>query len=142
MSKRQVIEEALQAIYDERGDLVPAQIVTLASDAAHPLHPFFTWDDSTAAAKYRLGQAQALVRSVKIKVVTDNDTYSVRAWHALRNVGQDRTGYVPDSEVQENPEQRKFLLQSFKRDWNAMKRRYEHVDEFWDVIRQDVPVAV
>jgi hypothetical protein len=139
VSRRAVIEETLRDIYDQRGELVPEYIVNVASSEEHPLHTCFTWDDTEAARRYRLTQAGNLIRSVKIVVITDDETYKVRAYHSLRNLSQDRPGYVPDSEVRESPEQRSLLLQAMKRDWNAAKRRYDHVSEFWEMVRAEEP---
>ena len=51
-----------------RGKLNPHDVVREAEDPAHPLHNQFEWDDSIAAAKFRLAQAEQLIKRVKLKV--------------------------------------------------------------------------
>jgi hypothetical protein len=139
MSKREVIEGALHGILEDQGELVPRHVVDVARDTAHPLHQCFNWDDTEAAEKYRIGQAAQLIRTIKITIVTDSETFKVRAYHAYRNIGQDRPGYVPDAMVQALPEAKTILLQSMRRDWVTYKRRYGHLSEFWDMVRTEEP---
>lgn len=54
-------------ILEELGDdITPAQVVELASNRHHPLHPAFTWNTKEAAAKYRLLQAAKMLRSLEV----------------------------------------------------------------------------
>lgn len=48
------------------GQVSPNAIVDAAKKKTHPLHKLFTWDDTEAAAKYRLQEAGNLLRSIEI----------------------------------------------------------------------------
>ena len=50
------------------GLLRPEDVVTEATATDHPLHEHFEWDNTAAAHQYRLDQARALIRSVRIEV--------------------------------------------------------------------------
>lgn len=54
----------------EGGEATPRKIVDAARDESSPLHPYFAWDDRTAADKYRHMQARQLVKAVMV-VITD-----------------------------------------------------------------------
>lgn len=68
----EVVRRALRAL-ERSGKLTPEEVVSTAQNPEHPLHPYFDWDDSVAASKWRLEQARGLIRSVTVKVVMEND---------------------------------------------------------------------
>lgn len=52
------------------GNIVaPEQVVDRARDKASSLHRYFEWDDTRAAAEYRLAQAGAMIRRVKLTII-------------------------------------------------------------------------
>jgi hypothetical protein len=62
-----VKEQFLQDLAAENGGrLTASQTVDAARDPSSPIHDEFIWDDSVAAAKYRLIRARALIRSIKV----------------------------------------------------------------------------
>ncbi len=70
-------EEQAQVIGPElerlaaRGRATEMDIVHAATDPRSPLHPFFEWDNSEAARKYRLLQAREMARAVQVRVRTE-----------------------------------------------------------------------
>ena len=92
MKKKEIIEHELLRLYAEKGRLVPAEIVAEAQQKSHPLHQFFEWDNKKAADKYRIEQAERMIRSVKISVIDGDDDYKVRAFHPMRSVGREGPG--------------------------------------------------
>lgn len=64
--------EALKAIAERNGGLLrPQAVVDEARDEKSPLHSAFEWNDGVAAERYRLDQAQRLIRSFRV-VCEDN----------------------------------------------------------------------
>jgi hypothetical protein len=136
----ELIETGLRSIWEQRGRLVPAEVVDLAADQAHPLHPMFEWSDSEAARRYRIGQATAMIRSVKITVTTardgETDDFRIRSWVSARAAGEPGPGYLPEEEIRLRPDQRERVLRQMMRELNAFRRRYSHMAEFWSAIEQ------
>lgn len=136
------LRSQLQRIYDEHGELTPELVVKEASDPTHPLHSRFNWDDRTAAESWRKEQAHQLIRSVRV-VYRQSDgksgDKSIRAFHAVRV----ESGYVyePTDKVIADPFLTKLVLADMKREWQALKRRYEQFDEFLSMIRDDLDGA-
>ena len=59
--------EALKEIAKRDGGLLrPRAVVDAARDVESPLHRCFEWDDKVAGEKYRLEQAQRLIRSFTV----------------------------------------------------------------------------
>lgn len=127
----------LQAIRDERGELTPALVVETARDPEHPLHSRFEWDDSVAAEKWRLEQASQLLRVVKLPADPSRPD-DLRAFVAVKGKDSHKADYVPTEEALADEFVRKLVLRDMEREWRLLKRRYEHMREFADLILSDL----
>lgn len=133
------LRDQLQSVYDAYGKLTPALVLQEATNPTHPLHNRFEWDDSVAAAKYRLDQAHELIRTVRVVYRDSSETdrgRDVRAFHAVRS----DTGYVyePAEVVAADPLLSKIVLADMAREWKAMHRRYAEFDEFRIMVQRDM----
>lgn len=74
--------EAVKSIAEKHGGTVtPNLLVDEARSPKSPLHKCFCWDDTEAAEQYRLIQAAALIRRIKVTVETgENRSVRVRAF--------------------------------------------------------------
>lgn len=140
MSKKAVVEKVLLSIYQEEGVLLAETIVERARMKSHPLHDSFEWDNRKAGEEYRLLQATKLIRTVEVKISTADDEYRIRAFHPMRSVGRDPGGYVHESDI--TGAERPVLLQTMHRDWTALRRRYGHMAEFWEMVGTEQERAV
>jgi hypothetical protein len=136
------LREHLQAIYNERGQLTPALVVDVARDEQHPLHLRFEWNDTAAAEKYRRHQAHNLIRSVRICYTSPKggEPVSIRAFHAIQDPETRKYAYEPTAVVMQDPMVRRLLLAEMQRDWQSLRRRYEELEEFWDLIEGDLRI--
>ena len=132
------LHEQLLAIRDERGGLTPALVVDTARDPAHPLHSRFEWDDAVAGERWRLEQASALIRSVKIAVDPARPA-DLRAFVAVKGRETHRADYVPTQEAMRDEFTRRLVLEDMRREWRALKRRYDHMVEFAEMIAAEPP---
>lgn len=144
----QDVRGELVAIAEQHsGVLSPESVVQRAADPASKLHSLFEWDDSQAAAKFRLVQAGALIRRVKISVVrasTDAKVMSIETTRAfVAPVGERRSknnpsgGYAQIESVMADSDRRAALLSTAKADLQAVRRKYEalaELAEVWTVI--------
>lgn len=132
----------LQAIYDKRGELTPKLAVAAArsDQETYPvLHARLPWDDAVAAERYREQVAHELIRSVRIvykEATEDRPEQTVRAWHAVR------TGsgfiYEPAEKVAADPIMSAIVLAEMRREWETLRARYGHFEEFLEMVRVDV----
>lgn len=65
---RKAVLAALRAIENKNGQLTPEEIVRVAKNPKHPLHPFFEWDDRKAGMLHRIEQARALLADVRWEI--------------------------------------------------------------------------
>ena len=56
---------------DRDGDLTPDKVLAAAVPEDSPIHNQFEWDDTRAGHTYRLTQARALIRRVRVSVIVD-----------------------------------------------------------------------
>lgn len=131
------LRDTLQAIYDERGDLTPPLVVEAAADPESPLHSRFDWDDKTAGAKWRLEQAAALIRSVRIVYAEDDQgrPKDLRAFTAVKGQDSHTATYMPTEDALTDDFTRQLVLRDMEREWKAFKRRWEHMREFAALIQ-------
>lgn len=69
--------EHLRAV---NGTITTNAVLERAADPASPLHQHFEWDDTAAAARYRLQQAGALIRRFRIVRPAGDRVISVPAY--------------------------------------------------------------
>ncbi len=134
------LRDQLQSIYDKFGKLTPKLVLDEARDEQHPLHTRFDWNDATAAEKWRLEQAHELIQTVKVSYRDSNGrSQEIRQFHAVRR--EQEFVYEPLDEIAKDDIGSQILLRDMEREWKTLKRRYQHVAAFFDLVRSDVDVA-
>ena len=71
--RRKAIREELQTLVKD-GRLIPEDVVDAAKNPNSSLHTYFTWDDTEAAAAFRLQEARALIKRVRVSVVRTDES--------------------------------------------------------------------
>lgn len=141
------VRDELLAIRDRHGRLNPGLVVEEARSEDHPLHHRFCWEDEEAAEKYRLMQAAALIRSVKV-IRRDLEPMELRAFLHVPGTADDDgakslSSYVPEEEVRADPRMATLVLAQMEREWRLLKRRWAaHQQDFLAVVRTDLDEAV
>lgn len=127
----QRIGEALEAIrLEHAGELHPQAVVERARPPESPLHRYFEWNDLKAADTYRVDQARALIRS--IRVIDDDDDRSRPAFLSIR--ADAGIAYRSIEDVMNNGDLRERLLLQAKRDLDAWTERYRELREIVELV--------
>lgn len=121
-------------------EVCPEDVLEKAKRKRHPLHRFFTWDDTEAAYQHRLQQARQLINAVVIiHEEPEREPIEVKAFvPASRKDG----GYRPVAKVMSDTDLRAEYLERAYADLKAAKRRWSHLSEFakvWKAIPDTVP---
>lgn len=90
-----VIAKELRRIQSECSVITPRNVVLEAADLRSPLHPFFEWNNSKAADKFRLWQARHLILNVYMIDESDENSQPIRAFVNLQ-VEDDDPGFISD----------------------------------------------
>ena len=137
----------LQAIYDSNGELTPALVVQEARNPEHPLHKRFTWDNDEAAERWRLHQAQVLIRSVNVVIEQTSNAapIKVRAFvsqteihNGLETDDQPSGVYLPVERVVTDDVLRTAWFQALRRDWERLKAKAGASQEFAQMVLADM----
>lgn len=126
-----------QAVYDEIqqiGDTyTPEQIVEKATDESTELHKCFEWDDSAAAHKYRLSQAQGIIRCLVVvnEKVEDKELPTVRA---IVSTNMRENTYEPVRITIRNVDSYERLKAEAFRELEAFRKKYAVIEEIGDII--------
>jgi hypothetical protein len=138
--KNTIVEDALEAIYEEHGELVPEDVVLAATPRNHPLHNRFEWDDAVAGHQHRIMQARQLIMSVQIRFVSpEGQEHKVRAYASKFQAGRVPPGYHRVDTDFDSDVDRAYLLRSMEREWKSLQQRWAHMSEFWQLVSESLP---
>lgn len=112
----------LQRIYERDGVIEPETVVLESESPSAPLHSCFEWDNEKAAHKYRITQAQGIIRAI----VSVNETEKSQETRAFVSVERE---YHPFSVVIRNPEKRDILLQNALNELHCFEKKYNSLRE-------------
>lgn len=134
------LRDEMQAIYNQHGRLTPALVVETARPKNHPLHSkVFDRPKGEAAEAWYKHRAHELIQSVKIvyrEATEEQSEKKVRAFHAVRS--ESGVEYRPAEEIAEDPFARQLVLRDMEREWKQLLARYEHFEEFLEMVKGDV----
>lgn len=134
----QVAGEALETIrVRNNGRLTQEAVVKAARPSSSPLHPAFDWNDKSAAHKWRLSQAQYIIR--KLDVVEEKPGGDRQAVRAFVNISmeEDRS-YTSIAHAMSDDEIREQVIARAWKELQDWKDRYDEIVEFaavFDAIR-------
>lgn len=122
----------LTKLTERDGELTADSVVKEAKKKSSPLHPWFEWDDTEAAHKFRKNQARKLIQSINVRIIGDTDAEPIRAFVHLGTTN-DKSGYATLAHVLSEPELRIQLVAKALAELNAVKGRYSHLTELAEV---------
>jgi hypothetical protein len=121
MSKRDAI--ILADLEDEAGKVTAEKVVSAARAPDHEWHGRFEWNDSKAAARYRLDQARTLIRSIKFERKSATATVRSIAYVRDPSAAADQQAYVSVARLRTDEEgARDVLIQEFSRIASTLRR--------------------
>lgn len=124
LTKKQKRE--LGELKSKSGNLKAEEVVEFAKDPKTALHKRFTWDDTKAAAKWRLEQARGIIR---VYVIVHAETQ--KKCKAFISLSPDRgkAGYTDMETIMCSPRKREQMLQDALAELRILKTKYAHLTE-------------
>ena len=119
----QTAGEELERIYNRDGSITPEAVVEDSVDPSAPLHGCFEWDDKKAAHKYRITQAQGIIRCIVSVDTPASPETPVRAFVSTKQE------YKPITVVLDDEVARAELLHSALCELENFKRKYATLQE-------------
>jgi len=114
-------------------NITPGVLVDLARDKSNILHPCFTWDDETAAEKYREGEARSIIGNLVFVESEDSKAEPVRAFvHYVEDDTEQevRAYYMPTHQAMQDEKVREYVMQQALKELEAFRRKYGHLKQF------------
>ena len=120
----------MEALFHDLGTVTPKQVLEYARNPTTALHSAFTWDDDEAAERYRLIEAQRLIRRTFV-VLEVPGSQEERRVHMAVSLPPDRgsKGYRLMSEILEDPEKRDQLVRTALREMATFRKKYGALTE-------------
>lgn len=121
----------LQSIWEANNGILRAEdVVEHARNPESSLHTRFTWDDSSAAHKYRLWQARSIISIAVMPVEYKNEVVNVRIFG---NLPSDRVlpggGYRSMQDILSVAERRKEHLHTLRKEVVRLQAQYNTLQE-------------
>ena len=123
MSEKDIVAAELAALYSAKGILLPEDVIEAAKPKTSPLHNLFDWDNKSAAHKYRVEQARALIRSVRTTYITEKRSVSAVVYI---HDPEERVGYTRLADVHSDTDKaRDIIAREVKSAYAAVQRARE-----------------
>jgi hypothetical protein len=137
------VETILREIAAKHNGILRAEdVVREAESELHPLHSRFDWNDTTAAAKWRLHEARNMIRVVVTSASVGGRDVTVRAFVSLTpNREDDGGGYRQTLVVMRNKDDRAQLLADALADFKRFEEKYQALEELVEVFEAAKRVA-
>jgi len=128
--------DEIMEICEELESATSQQILEKARDSNTELHKCFTWDDTEAAEKWRISEARAVVRNLKIieqKPDKQTEPTTIRVFYKTDN----ESGYKPTKLILKKPDEYKALVERCRSELLAIKQKFNSISEYeeiWEMI--------
>lgn len=109
------------------GFLRPQDVVKYAKNKKTALHKFFEWNDGRAAEKWRIRQAQELIRVVV--TINEHTSEKVRTFVSLTTDQKTGLGYRAMVDVMDDNQLMAILIEDAKNDLAIFQRKYEKLQD-------------
>jgi hypothetical protein len=132
-----LVGQELEKLRQQHQVLTPQIVLEAAMDEDSPLHRYFTWDDTTAAEKYRLQEAAKIIRSIEVVVVSKGGQETQhRALYTTVQIGQDEPGvYVTAEDGLTDKQIRVALLRRAKREAEIFIHKYQQLQSLARIMK-------
>lgn len=123
----QTVGEICETLENSNEGLTPESLVEYARDELSPIHDLFEWNDYIAAEKYRIVQAQNIIKNIRCEVQGDNAPIITRAFICIPG-GQSR--YVTLETTMNNKTYLQHMIDESKKEALNYMAKYHHIIEF------------
>lgn len=128
-----------------KGKLKPHMIVMAASSKKSKLHKCFEWDDTKAAAKYRLTQAREMLRKIVFEYEdTKGETQTIRTFEHITKEGEAAGYYCHTGRIAKDPTLQKNVVDQILEELQAFRRKYDKykdhpkLKKIWSAVDQAI----
>lgn len=130
----QAVGEHLENLEQKHGAITKQLFLDSARPEESPMHGLFEWDDQRAAEKWRLQQANIIINSLRIDVVSENnETVKLNAFVNTEKRGNGKASFINIQKAMSAEDTRTHVLQDALRDLEWIRRKYDKFQWFSQV---------
>ena len=122
----------LALIEEKHGALTASAVLESATSKKSILHPLFLWDDTEAALRYRLRQANDIINNISVLTITDGEERQISVYEIVHGDNGNVFKHI-ESFTAKDIEQIKMRT---IRDLNTMRSKLSIYQDFETVIEQ------
>ncbi len=125
----------LTNLFNEKGVLLPKDVLEAARPESSPLHEDFDWDDGEAAEKYRLWQARQITTTFKV-IIEGNE---VQQFHnvIVKINNEPVRGYSDIRTILKSEDLTNQLLQASVREIRAWQQKYKELKKAKEMVNEE-----
>lgn len=134
----------INALVVKHGFVTPQDVVDDAAKMSSPLHDYFEWDDTEAAAAYRIEQAKMLIRSIAVTIVSENKPV-IRQFFSVSPTPNMETKatkvYISLDKVMSDSDRRREVVEFALRElrgWTTRYAQYAELSKLTQVISNEL----
>lgn len=132
--------DELMEVYDHRGMINGRLVVDEWRPEDHPSHGRLEWDDQIAGERYRIGQAEGLIRIARISIEVEqkNGRRKIRNQRVFIATGTVGAGseYHLAEEVVKDPVKYQLALSRLTVQAKALRREFSELQEYERIVRE------
>jgi hypothetical protein len=128
MKIKDKVEQAVNKIYQELGQVTPSGLLNAAKPKASPIHDAFEWDNKKAGHQHRLWQARQWIR--RVEIIIDDQPERLIHIPKIEQDGISGEGYYkPPSVIVNKPDEFQAAKMETLTKLNGAKAAYEVLKE-------------
>ena len=120
--------DELESIRMKTGRLDAENVVEESRPETAVLHPCFEWDDSVAAEKYRLQQANGIIRSIIVRQVPVGGGEKQEAIEVRAFVHIEKENYQPLKIVLADKDLKRDMMRTALRELTSFEEKYRKLE--------------
>lgn len=129
----QLVVDEIEAIREAYNTVSPQLLVDSAKNKKSVIHSYFNWDDTDAANKYRVSQANLLLRHIEVKIISNEGVKTIRVYETVTKMEQNATStYIHHIDASKDTDA--IIIKRILADLRQIKTRLERVERV-DVIK-------
>lgn len=132
--KAESVGKYFEGLQEQYGEVNPETMVENAKSKSNILHKCFEWDDGIAANKYRIIQANDIIRCLVVTDSRDGVVTESRAVVSVSYVEGGKKTYQTIGAALKSESARDLLLRQAMRDIDIFSEKYRQLNEIIPVI--------
>lgn len=136
----QLLKVELDKLEETKGVINPNDLVEVARPEQSPIHDMFEWDNAKASEQWRVEQARALIRSVRVEImgIKTNAYFNCQ----VEVNGESAQGYFSAGTVLSTEDMTNQVLVTAIREIKYWQAKYKDIFELKELVNGEKVVEV